>query len=226
MSFNELLINDTNGNPIVPISNITAIRVSVDRYIPDNVQPVLTNFSLNLSSEILSLSFSETVNVATLSLGDITLLNDDSSSARSLTGGTILSPSGAFIDIRLNQDDLNYIKARRNFSTSLHNTLIAFPSSMIEDTTRNSIVSTDGTLVNEFYADLVPPVLLEYTLDLTNERLVLTFSEVVDTNALDGTALTLQQDSSLNNSLHSYTLTGGIAPNGYENHNHTGADRS
>ena len=216
LSFDKYLINDTNNNPVVPISNASAIRVSLDGYIADSVPPLLTNFSLNLSSEILSLSFSETVNIATLNLQDITLLNEDSSSLLSLTGGSILSPNGAFVDIKLNQNDLNYIKARRNFSTNLNNTLISFPSSMIQDTTGNQITSTTGTEVNEFYSDLIPPMLLEYTLDLTSERLILTFSEVVDTNTLDATLLTLQQHSDLNNSIHSYTLTGGVVPNGYE----------
>lgn len=216
LSFDRYLINDTNSNPVVPISNASAIRVSLVDYRPDSVAPLLTNFSLNLSSEILSLSFSETVNVATLNLQDITLLNEDSSSLLSLTGGSILSPNRAFVDIKLNQNDLNYIKARRNFSTNLNNTLISFPSSMVKDTTGNDITLTTGTEVNEFYSDLIPPVLLEYTLDLTSESLILTFSEVVDTNTLDATLLTLQQHSDLNNSLHSYALTGGVVPNGYE----------
>ena len=71
--FTEALINDTNSNPVIPIPNNADVYNRVRNYTPDTVEPQLVNFSLNLTSEILTLSFSETVDISTI---DLTRLGD------------------------------------------------------------------------------------------------------------------------------------------------------
>jgi hypothetical protein len=62
---------DTSGNPVTPIPNIAALPVLV--YIVDERQPILEQFTANLSSDVLTLFFSETVDVSTLDLTEISL---------------------------------------------------------------------------------------------------------------------------------------------------------
>ena len=195
MSFSALLGNDTNSNPVISVSNESAVLV--DSFVEDRKNPELTGFSLNLTSEILTLSFSETVNVDTMNLQEITLQNDTSDGLfRQLTGGEIISPNGPFIDVILHKDDLDYIKQFREFCTSDNNTYISHSHALVKDMNGNDVIgipSTNGSEVFEFYPDTVRPQLVSFDLDLTAEILYLSYSETVDPFTLNVSLLTLQQ---------------------------------
>ena len=211
LSFSALLVNDTNSNQVIPISNGSATLADV--FVEDLKRPELTGFSLNLTNEILTLSFSETVNIATMNLEEITLQNDKMGSIyRKLTGGTIISGNGPFVDVILNKNDLNFIKQFRQFCTSENNTFISYTHDLVEDMNGNDLIGlefTNGSQVDEFYEDLVNPELVSFDLDLTEEILYLSYSETVDPYTINISSLTLQQQqSSLPDSVvESYTLT-------------------
>jgi len=213
--FSENLVNDTSGNQIVPISNGSEIFNRVGVFTPDVTQPELWNFTLNLTSEILSLYFSETVDVTTLNLSQIVFQNDSVQQRyHRLTGGDILTGDSAFVDIRLSTEDLNDIKRFRDLVTSSNNTFLSISSDFIRDMNSNLIVeisSANALEVTQFFEDIVPPQLAAYDLDLTSEVLYLFFTETVDPTTLTIEDITLQQNASVdvNSTLETYSLTGG-----------------
>ena len=200
--FSENLIYDTSGNQVVPIFNGTEIFNRVGVFTPDITRPELLNYTLNLTSEILSLSFSETVDVTTLNLSQIVLQNDSADLLRHhrLTGGNILTGDSAFVDIRLSTSDLNDIKRFRDLVTNGNNTFLSFSSAFIQDMNSNSIVeisSANALEVAQFFEDTVPPELSAFDLDLTAEVLYLFFSETVDPSTLTIGDITLQRNISV-----------------------------
>ena len=217
--FTEALVNDTNGNPVVEIINGSVQQVPnvVSGFTVDTTQPELLNFTLNLTSEILSLSFSETVNSSSIDLTQIVLQNSDMNADRShtLTGGEVLDGNSAFVDIKLSLGDLNTIKQFRDLAMDFNNTFISISRDFISDMNSNAI--TEITTMNAqqasvFFEDLTSPELIAFDLDLTAEILILYFSETVDPTTLIIDNITLQEVVSLdaNSTSETYSLTDAI----------------
>ena len=75
LSVTEFAIRDMNGNRLVVVEADDALPVST--YVKDITRPLLVSFDLDMNLGILTLNFSETVNVSTLDVTEILLLNDD-----------------------------------------------------------------------------------------------------------------------------------------------------
>ena len=215
--FSELLITDTSSNPVIPVPNDADIFNRVINFVPDMTPPHLTAFSLNISSSILSLTFSKTVSVATINLPSLVIQNSSNSLEiyhRLSTDNTVVTDiDSAFIDIRLSLDDLNNIKMFRELATTQNNTYISLMSDFIEDTTGISIVDiniTDALQVTLLFNDVIHPELNYFDLDLTAETLTLVFTETVDATVMDFQLITIQEDPVLTDSTERYSLTGGV----------------
>ena len=220
--FSENLINDTSMNQVIPILNTPSLDNPVQLFIPDSMSPQLLAFSLNLTSEVLSLSFSETVDSRTFDVTQIYLQSgpaaDQNVTFHRLTTASV--PQGgnsAFIDIQLSLQDLNTIKRFRNLATDENNTFIFFGSDLVQDMNSNSIInisSNNPQRVSVYFEDVTLPILGAFDLDLTREFLTLFFSETVDPSLLDLAGVTLQQNGSvdpddMSSTNQSYELTGG-----------------
>jgi len=75
LSFPETFVIDMFANRVIPIETEDARMVDV--YTPDMTRPDLVNFSLNMTSELLILTFDETVDASTLNITYLTLLSSD-----------------------------------------------------------------------------------------------------------------------------------------------------
>ena len=220
--FSEDLINDTSMNQVVEIPNVPSLDNPDRVFEPDLTRPRLLAFSLNLTSEILSLSFSETVNTRTINIPQISLQSGPESintSSYTLTNtSSLISGNSAFLDIQLSLQDLNDIKRLTNLATNANNTYIMFGSGLIQDMNLNAVVnvSRENPLMASSYSeDTILPRLTSFDLDMTLEFLTLSFSETVDATNLDIAGITLQgngavdpYDSSSSNQF--YELTGGV----------------
>jgi len=194
LSISSGTVFDMNFNPVVAVSEINAIPVST--YIPDMVGPNLESFQLNLTSEILTLNFDETVNVSSFGLTKITLQSSAASpQARfALTDGEILHGNSHTVYIQLDYQDLNEIKLDTNLATGSDNTVI----SLSDDTTDDlalipnpsfpSVLTLDRT---NYFPDTIGPKLLDFSIDLNLELLILNFDEPVNTSSLDTKGITL-----------------------------------
>jgi len=72
----EDFVSDMSGNPIIPLPN--GMAKQVDSYFPDINRPLLLSYTLNLTSELLILTFNETVDVSTLNISFLMLQSAES----------------------------------------------------------------------------------------------------------------------------------------------------
>ena len=136
LSITDSAFVDINGNNVIPISSGNALQVTI--FIPDYTNPQLISFSIDISSGVLTLTFSETVNTSSFDATGLTLVSGQSSTSNyTLTGGSLSSGDSPILELRLLQQDLNAINAMDNLATSLNNTYIIATSLTVSDMVRN-----------------------------------------------------------------------------------------
>ena len=209
--FDSSLVRDTDGNSVNPTTQAVTV------YTPDRTPPYLRYFAVNLTSETIRFVFSEIIDAYTFDSVRLTL-QEASIPFRQITltaTSVLIQPEDSTeLVLLIETSALNYIKIYRDFFTNLDNSFISFTSYLAKDMNGNNIVSADGIRASYFFGDYVRPELNFFSLDLTREALVLTFSETVDYATLWISELTLQQvKDHVGSSVEDWTLTGGdISP--------------
>jgi len=92
LQLTEYVIRDTAGN-----MNLPANATQVTRFSPDQTRPELLSFDLNLSQDVLTLRFSETVRASTLNPTQLTIVSGPSDirfTSTSASASTSASGSG------------------------------------------------------------------------------------------------------------------------------------
>ena len=211
ISISPELIEDMNGNPIVPISNTSATMAA--EVLEDLVPPMLDGFSLNLNTSELTLTFSETVAAPTLNIGSF-VLQDDSNSTNyyRLTDGEVVSDNSSIIVVNVSKTDIDLIKENFNLATEVGNTFVRLDSSAVDDMNGNGVVEIENGFAipaDGYIPDTTPPELLNYTLDLNRGEINLVFSETVNAQSIEFTELTLLNETTLGNDTEFYALTEG-----------------
>ena len=208
----EYAIEDMSGNHLSPIPPSAALRAL--NFSEDVIQPELIGFSLNLSSEILTLSFSETVRATTLTASSITIYSRTQTNitavSYTLTGGLLSPFNSHIIELELTTSDLNVIKQLTDLAILQNDTFLSILGGAIEDMNGNLLLPTDITtnlVANEVIPDGIPPELLSFNLDINTGILTLMFSETVNVSTFDITQITLQGSSSVDNVTHNHTLS-------------------
>ena len=214
MSLTDTAVRDMAGNNIEPQPE----PVSPASFKNDTVPPELVYFSeFNYPNETITLTFSETVLLDTFDASQLslqtffTLLHDDPS--YSLTGGIAFSSAEQphVVILTLTTPDINYIKAHATLCFRRNTCWLSITSATVQDPAGNPVVSipTSSAYYSvAFVTDEQRPFLEEFRLSVENETLTLLFSEPVDPEYLNPSAITLQSmpDASLTEQL---TLTGG-----------------
>jgi hypothetical protein len=214
-------IADMQGNEIE-----SATPISAANFVVDETVPTLEQFSLNMSSGILSLTFSEAVRAASLNASRIVL--QDSARAfvsvagqapdysYTLTGGSVGSPDGFVLDLELTLFDLNHIKRLTGLARVKANTYITTAQGAVSDLIGNelgAIPDGSGVLATVFETDNVPPSVVGFDVVRSANgglpKLILRFSETVDASSLDTTKIILQSASANGAGTRSHRLTSG-----------------
>ena len=203
ISVSQYLILDMNRNQNVEIPPEDALLA--ESHIPDERPPVLLLFELDLTADTLTLSFSETVNASSLTVGGITILNENNTSNRTLVGGNFVihdplnRPDDPIIVIKLDEADLNYIKSVRDLATSQNDTFLSIEDFAIADMNGNLVEPINTSLAQRasgYTEDEVSPELVSFDLNIDSFELFLTFTETVDVLTLNVSAISLQPSSS------------------------------
>ena len=180
---------DVAGSLLVAVLSSDALQAN--SVSPDFTDPELMSFSFNASSGVLTLLFTEAMNITGINPNGIVLQNAMTNPIRSLqlTGGTPSTTNPARIfNFTLSRVNVNYIKQFSDFGTSINNTYLAVESTTISDMNGNKIVAisiSNAQRATSHYPDSDLPVLVSYTLDLNTGILVLTFSETVNISTLN-----------------------------------------
>lgn len=158
LSLTGSFISDLSGNAVIPVSFSNALQVR--SFTSDVTRPSLLLFSMNMTSGILSMTFSEPVNVASLLFSGITLLSGIPTnhgvpvSNYTLTDGTVVSPNGQIVVIQLSRHDLDVIIALGDLATSNTTTYLSASETTIVDMVHNpmeSIPLNHPVPVSEYY---------------------------------------------------------------------------
>ena len=151
-------IRDVYANAVIPVPLSAALLVS--SFTSDVTPPSLLSFSMNMTSGILSMTFSEPVNVASFLFSGITLLSGLPTnhsvpvSNYTLTNGTVVSPNGQIVVVQLSRHDLDAIIALGDLATSNTTTYLSASETTIVDMVHNqmeSIPLNHPILVSEYY---------------------------------------------------------------------------
>jgi len=176
----------------------TSEPVQASNVIADIIPPQIERFTLDLNLGQLQLTFSETILTNSISASGATIHSSSDLSGsvytRRLTGGTPVSGNGVQIIFQLSNVDLNALKGEDLFATSLSDTFLTLASSFASDAFGNRVVAT--TLMAQMVIpDDSPPTLDAFTLDLDSASLVLTFSEIIQSNTLMLDRFTIQSSA-------------------------------
>jgi oligoribonuclease (3'-5' exoribonuclease) len=197
-------IADMFNNAIVAVTSATqATTVN-----PDTTDPSATEFTLDLNAGVLTITFNETVNVASFVASNVTI-QDASSATHSvtLTGGIATRESDLVtIRIVLSDDDLNALKANADLATSASDAVLVVAAGVVADMAENGAVSV--TLDSPaFTFDTTSPTLVSFDMNMNTEVILLTFSEAMNVSSATATDFTLH--SAASSASFNYTLTGG-----------------
>ena len=194
LSITELFIRDMNANSVYNISQSNSIQIYYFK--EDLRKPILESFSLDLTTDVLSLSFSETVNHTSFDVTGLSLLNPFTNTSWRLTSGTVLTQwYSPVLEILLHNQDLNYIKLYPDLATSSYNTYLSARSNAVSDMNGNyltEITAYDPLTVTDFTQDLVRPNLTSFSLSLNTAQLNLTFTESVNVSSLYVSQISIQ----------------------------------
>ena len=203
IKFTERFVSDLAGNLIEPVVDEYPGFI-VRNFGVDILQPQLLNFSIDMDSGFLRLTFNEPIETSSLDPTGITVRAESNTTDPvlfyRLTGGQSDSPDSDVITVTLNVFDFNNLKASL-FAKDINSTYITIETRTITDNafSPNNVIEVtadDALNVNMYIEDDTPATLQMYTLDMDNDLLILTFNEPVDTFTINCSEITLHNTSS------------------------------
>ena len=201
LSISSSLITDTSENSVDPVDSSNALNVGT--FIPDVTPPLLDSFQLDLDSGVLNLTFNEVVNRTSFVPTLVSVVNSSNITSEltqfvTLTLSNSDFSNGKEIGIKFTIDDLNTLKNNTSVARDLENTYLYFEPGAITDAVGNSISETDPAIgVSNLIPDNAPPELLEFNMDVGQQKIQLVFNELVRTADFSVTFITITNDSSL-----------------------------
>jgi len=209
------LVRDMSGNELVA-TELSSPGRQIQDLVTDSSTPTLEGFDLDLHDEVLTLSFSETIDASSVKTTGITFVRNGALDDKyTLTGGDVLDFDFHTIVVDLSSDDANAIRAR-HIASSGTDTYMSITSLTAEDMAYDpnfvdAIAPEHATLVTDYTRDDTDPKLTHFGLNLNEERglLTLTFSEPVVPSVFDPKSIVLQRDSIATVDTPYYRLTGG-----------------
>ena len=200
ISITSDLTSDYSRNQITPIPPYSPLEAA--EFFPDMTQPVIQSFSLNMDSRILTLTFSEVVNLTSFNPAGLTLQSGpviDRADFYTLMSSTAVFDTLTQIDVLLSDEDANEIKRITTLASRESNTYISVSPNFIQDTSRLNVVTISNNSAisvrpGGYIRDITPPYLVEFSFNLTSELLILTFDETVDAATVVPERIIFQSD--------------------------------
>ena len=193
--------------------------VRVTELTSDTTFPNLAQFkSFSVSDGTILLEYDEVIDLKSVNFTNVTLQSsfDDSGNTLPLQPGEVVNIADEFsteVILRLNEEDLNVIKTDGSICIRSGICWIRYPSSFLRDARGNEVKEVvDGSSDTIERAATVitdddSPNLVNFSVEVDESRVSLTFDEAVATAQLDFTRITFT--SSPNDSTINYTLTDG-----------------
>ena len=202
-------LNDTSGNPINTSPIIQASEV-----LSDDTAPQLVNFTIDLNTAQLNLTFDDVIDLNTFDIRGVTLQDAATATvAYTLrTAQNITTYDSYTVVIRMNSLELIDLKTLPGVGSNVNDTYITLAAFTIDDHRGTDVIAiTDTKALQALYVveDTTPPELLSFDLDLDSSMLFLTFSDSINLNTFNSSGLSLQNQESVMEVTDYYDLTGG-----------------
>ena len=199
-------VKDTSGS-----GNIASAALPVTVYLPDATQPKLTNFTLDVDSGTLALTFDDVMDASSLVSTLLTLQSTQTGgTAITLTGGVPSTANGYTLTLTLTDADLDKIKLATDLGTQTSNTFIRARAAAARDVFNQpsvAVLSISALQAVAVTPDSSPPTLSSFSLNLASNQLILTFNEAMNVTSLSTASITVQNGPSP--AAHERRLTGG-----------------
>jgi len=158
---------DTYGNSLTPSQVIRVTNIN-----PDSIAPELIAFSIDYNASELLLTFSETIDSATVNISTITLQNNASRSLSdqvvTLTDSIAISGASPILVVQLGPIDADALQVMADLATDENNTFIALEEATILDIYGNpSTPVLMPLMASVVFNDMSRPILTAFDLDLT-----------------------------------------------------------
>ena len=171
ISYGANFIKDIFGTNILALTREDAVMASI--YIPDSTRPQLLEFDFNVDKSLLTLYFSEAIDLATLRTDQLTILADNRSSIfmqlSELDDSIYLNMTALLIP--LTRNFTNLIKLNPNLATSSSNTFLSITNQTVKDFANNAVFLISTVLpkqVRTYIPDSIAPQLTSF--DFDNDR--------------------------------------------------------
>ncbi len=218
ISLGEGVVRDTAGVASSPIPPGNALLIT--SHAADLMRPSLSASDFDLNVGVLTLEFSESVNVTSFDPTQITIQSDQSNATymHTLRGGVVTQRDSTIIDVSLNSNDLNGIKKLTDLASRRSDTYISITSATVADMNRNMVVAvtmSDAMLVRGYSPDETGPLIQGFDLDYNSGVMTLYVDETIDLSSTLIDGITLQSSEDGTRSLHTLTDST-IMTSGYE----------
>ena len=133
-------VEDMNTNPSVAISSSNALQIT--NHTQDNSRPSLIGFDLDMDANLLTLTFSESVNLTSFLASQITLQSHSSSPVYMHTlnnAGEASLPESTIIELILSEYDVNQLKSNVDLASRAANTYLSLTTAAINDMNNNPV---------------------------------------------------------------------------------------
>jgi len=192
LSFTSTAAQDLVGNPVQEVMATAAFQAR--NLLPDTVGPILQQFTLDLNTGQLSLTFGETINGSSLNLALFTFQDvmTNPSETVTLTSGTIPSTNDIEITVTLSGADLDRVKVS-NLANLVDDTFLSLQTGAIADAAGNQAQS-DTRQATRVTPDTTEPRLIAFDFDLDAGRVTLSFDEAVNLTTFQLDQLTLAEE--------------------------------
>jgi hypothetical protein len=191
---NDSLITDMSANPF--IASHSAIVAS--HFTEDSTSPRMLNFSLNMNSATISLTFDEVVRASSINVSNFVLVSNQSSPNQyDLASPGIDNSVETVIHISIVNELLNRLKKDRQIAVSTETTSLFFADGAIFDTNQNPLLGVEfsnALLCSNFVPDTTSPELISFDIDLNEGTIHLHFDEVINAQSTDFSKITLSSN--------------------------------
>jgi hypothetical protein len=199
-------IVDMNGNAVVAVDSPA---MQVHSYTEDATPPTLDSYSLNMSSASLLMTFSETVDAATVNPTALKMQGRANTTGEAtgtsayvyqITGGVKSTTDSTVVEVLFTHADMNNLRELSAVAASRESTFLSYSDLLVKDTNGKAVVPRSagtGLQATEFTKDTIAPAIVQFSLDLTAATITISFSETVEAASIKPTKLTLQSAASV-----------------------------
>jgi hypothetical protein len=198
LTFEAGAIKDMAGHLVQPLVNgESALQVS--GYESDVSPPLLQSFTFDLNDGLLTMTFDETVDAASIRVEGLTFVDPTGGSgegdAHKLTGGTHSVTDSTIITVIVSKSDLNVLKASNNLAASKETTVLAIDAIFLADTYGIPVAEETAAVASDYTHDITGADLNDFDFNATTGIITLNFTETMDWSTIEPTGFTLQSDA-------------------------------